>query len=204
MGKIFVILILFISLTSAFSCNSSDTKKVSEVNKNSTYENPYFPITDGSYWTYINEAPREETVLFTVKAEDTIKIEGGTQLQVSSFPYMTKDEKEVTLRQKSNGEIEAVDYFGGTGTFIPAAENFKKGYEWQYGIYRGYISPDTASVKTESGSFNNCYYVMMTEGFTFSFEMWYKKDVGIVKWGANRTNPPSMFTYYVLKEYKIN
>src|SRR5690348_8820164 len=128
MAKTFIILILFISMASAFSCNTSDTKKVSDINRKSTYDNPFFPLAEGNYWTYVNEAPREETVLFTVKAKDTKKIDGGIQLKVTSFPYMTKDEKEVTLRQKSNGEIEAVDYFGGTGIFIPAAENFKKGY----------------------------------------------------------------------------
>jgi hypothetical protein len=34
--------------------------------------------------------------------------------------------------------------------------------------------------------------------------MWYKKGVGIVKWGSHRTNPPILDrTYYVLRKYSI-
>jgi hypothetical protein len=204
MVKIFVILIFLIAFTSAFSCNSSESKKTSEINKKSSAGNPFFPLADGNYWTYLNEPPGEETELFTVKVKGTKKTEDGIQLKVTSFPYLTKDNTEQSLRMKSNGEIEAINYFNVTGVFVPAPENFKKGYEWQYGLFKGYVNGENESVKTDAGTFDNCYYVMITEGFTFSFEMWYKKDVGIVKWGANRTNPPSVPVYYVLSEYKVN
>jgi hypothetical protein len=203
-GKITVILIIFISIASAFQCNSSETKKSGELKKKTSYENPFFPLADGNYWSYINVAPGKETDQFTVKAMDSKKVEGGMQLKVSSFPYLTKENTEQSLLVKSNGEIEAVNYFNSTGIFTPSPENFKKGYEWQFGIFRGYINSENDTVKTSAGTFSNCFYIMITEGFTFSFEMWYKKDVGIVKWGANRTNPPSLITYYILKEYKVN
>ncbi len=204
MAKTILTLVFFICVASAFRCNSTDTKKPGVETSKSSYANPYFPVTDGNYWAYINEAPRKESEEFTVTVKDSKKTEDGMQVKVSSFPYLTKENTEQSLRVKSSGEIEAINYFNVTGTFVPAPENFKKGYEWQYGIFGGRITPEPNPVVTEAGKFEDCYYVMITEGFTFSFEMWYMKDVGIVKWGANRTNPPSVAVYYVLKEYKVN
>jgi hypothetical protein len=204
MTKVFS-LILLICIAASFQCNSSEIKKTGEVKKTTEYVNPYFPVTEGNYWIYISDGDNDETELLTVKAKDTKKTENGYQVKMTSFPYLTKENNEQSLVVKPNGEIEALNYFGVTGMFIPAPENFKNGYEWQYGIYKGYIRNDTSTVETQTGKFTNCYYVMMTEGFTFSFEMWYKKDVGIVKWGANRTNPPTFKpVYYFLKDYKVN
>jgi hypothetical protein len=200
-----LILLMLTGAVSAFQCNSADIKKTSKFNEKSSSYNDFFPLSDGNYWLYINEGEREESELFTVKAKDTKKVESGVQLKVSAFPYLTKEEKEQSLSVNSSGEIEAIDYFGATGIFVPAPGNFIKGYEWSFGIYKGYITRTGETVTTEAGKFENCIYVNMTDGFTFSFEMWYKKDVGIVKWGSNRTNPPTLnFKYYVLKEYKVN
>lgn len=205
MIRAMLILMLLAGAVSAFQCNSADIKKTGNItDKNSSY-NEFFPLSDGNYWVYINEGEREETELFTVRAKDIKKVESGIQLKVTSFPYLTKEEKEQSLRVNAGGEIEAIDYFGATGIFVPAPENFTKGYEWSFGIYKGYITRTGETVTTETGKFEDCIYVIMTDGFTFSFEMWYKKGVGIVKWGSNRTNPPTLnFKYYVLKEYKVN
>jgi hypothetical protein len=143
--------------------------------------------------------------LFTVRAADIRKVESGIQAKMSSFPYLTKDNTARTITVKTNGEIEINDYFNGSGVIIPAENNFKKGYQWTFGIFGGSVNSENETIKTEAGFFDNCYYILLTEGFTFSFEMWFKKDVGIVKWGANRTNPPTFNpVYYVLKEYKLN
>src|SRR4030095_2314423 len=204
--KIIGFIILASCLLSAFECSSSYTK-TGDKKKNETdlNFNPYFPLKEGNYWEYINEAPRKETEYFTVKASDIRKTEDGSMVNLSSFPYFTKESAPKTITVRSNGDIEIKDYMGSSGVIIPSQENFKKDYKWTFGIFGGSINSDGEKVMTESGEFDGCYYVLMTDGFTFSFEFWYKKDIGIVKWGANRTNPPTFKpVYYVLKEYKLN
>lgn len=182
----------------AFRCNSS-TPKTNE------YANSYFPIAKGNYWKYVNEAPRDETILYEVKVTDSQITDNFTKITVSSFPYLTKESKTQTLQQKSAGEIEAVDYMGSTGIFVPAAGNFRKGFSWNFGTFQGMVNDEKINITTEAGAFSGCCYILITDGFTFSFEMWYKKDVGIVRWGANRTNPPTIKPeYFVLKEFNIN
>ncbi|MEO8513905.1 MAG: hypothetical protein ABI543_10120 [Ignavibacteria bacterium] len=205
--KFILLLISLFSLLSAFSCNSSDTKtKINEKqNSGSDNFNNYFPLKESNKWVYINEGPRDETELFTVQAKDVKKVDGGIQLKVSSFPYLTKDNEERSLTVKSNGEIEISNYMGTSGVFIPKPNDFKISYKWSFGVFNGTVNSGNQTIATEDGTYNDCYYIMMTDGFTFSFEMWFKKDVGIVKWGANRTNPPQLkATYYVLKEHTLN
>jgi len=205
MSKISLLLIVIVTVT-AFSCNSSDTKsKIETKITEGDIFNPYFPLKENNKWVYINEAPREETITFTVEAKDVKKVDGGKQLKVSSFPYMTQDGEERTLIVKSNGEIEINNYMGSSGVIIPSPGNFKTGSKWSFGIFNATVNSEKELAVTEDGTYNDCFYVMMTDGFTFSYEMWFKKDVGIVKWGANRTNPPQLKPlYYVLKDHKLN
>lgn len=201
MNKI-VLLLVICSLFTAFSCNSGSGSK--DKSNNIEELNPYFPAAVGSKWVYINEAPREETVLFTVEVKDLFKNTGGYNLTVSSFPFMTTDNAERTLSISNDGAISISDYNGSAGVFIPSPGNFSPGYKWSFGIYTGRISDSDDEIKTEESKYSGCKYVLMTDGFTFSFEMWFKKGIGIVKWGANRTNPPVLKpVYYVLKEVKF-
>ena len=199
--------ICFYVLT-AFQCNSSESVKNEEKKKensgNSNF-NPYFPVKDGNTWTYINETPREETELFTITASEIRKVEGGIQVKLSSFPFLTKDNESRSITVMGSGAIEINNYMGNSGVIFPSENNFSKGHSWSFGIFNAKINSCVESVTTEDGEFTDCCYAMMTDGFTFSFEMWFKKDIGIVKWGANRTNPPILrAVYYVLKEHKLN
>ncbi len=205
MSKITLIIAAVFTLT-AFSCNSSDTKSKIETKKSESGNfNPYFPLKENNKWVYINEAPREETITFTVEIKDVKKVESGIQMKVSSFPYLTQDNEERTLLVKNNGEIEINNYMGTSGVIIPSPDNFKTGSKWSFGIFNASVNSEKELAVTEDGTYNDCIYVMMTDGFTFSYEMWFVKDIGIVKWGANRTNPPQLTPiYYVLKEHKIN
>ena len=201
----FTILVFIMLAGSAFSCNSGETKtSVKNKKTNGANSNEYFPTTEGNKWVYINEAPREETNTYTVQVKDVKKVEGGIQLKVSSFPYLTQSNEERTLKVHSNGEIEVSDYMGATGVIFPKAGDMKTGNKWTFGIFTGYVNSENEKAITEAGTYTDCIYVSMTDGFTFSYEMWFKKDVGIVKWGANRTNPPQLTrTYYVLKEIEL-
>jgi hypothetical protein len=194
----FVLILLYMSFA---GCNSSDTKKTSEVNKKGEYSNPFFPAAEGNYWIYINKTPQEsEPETFSVKVESF----KSRLAEVTSFPYLTKESTPKNLTVNSKNEIEVTDYMGNSGVIIPSPDNFTKGYKWTFGIFGGHVNDVNVKVETDAGTFENCCYVTMTEGFTFSFELWYKKGVGIVKWGANRTNPPTLnFIYYDLKDYKV-
>lgn len=199
MKKILILLPVLCTLFTAFSCGAGSTGK-----QKFTSLNPYFPAAKGSKWVYINEAPREESIIFTVEVNEMLEQKNGYNLTVSSFPFMTADNTERTLILGFNGEISISDYNGSTGIFIPSPENLVQGYQWKFGIFNCMVSDAAEEIKTEAGNFSGCKYILMTDGFTFSFEMWYKKGTGIVKWGANRTNPPVLRPiYYVLKNYNI-
>ncbi|HWA06667.1 MAG TPA: hypothetical protein VG961_08975 [Ignavibacteria bacterium] len=200
------LLILVIFAVTAFSCNSSDTKSKSEIKKTEDGNfNPYFPLKENHKWVYINEAPRDETITFTIEAKDSKKVDSGIQFKVSSFPYLTQDNAERTLTVRSNGEIEIGNYMGTSGVIITSPGNFKTGNKWSFGLFNATVISEKETAVTEDGTYNDCVYIMMTDGFTFSYEMWFKKDVGIVKWGANRTNPPQLKPlYYVMKDHKLN
>lgn len=188
----------------AFNCSSS--KKTHDVNstEKNTYLNQYLPLGNGNKWVYTDEAAGNESETFTVEVKDVKKTDSGTQIQVTSFPYLTSDNTERTVMVMNNGEIEINNYMGTSGMIFPQADNFKQGYEWSFGIFKGYVTSLNDTVKSADGRFYDCVYVKMTDGFTFSYEMWFKKDTGIVKWGANRTNPPTLKrVYYVLKEHKV-
>lgn len=200
---IFIISICFAA--AAFSCNSGKNEIKDSNKKSENNLNQFFPVVEGNKWVYVNEGPRDETVLFNVELKDLKKTEDGIQLKASSFPYMTQDNLERTIKVRQNGEIEINDYMGSSGIFIPAASEFKKNNKWSFGIFNASITSVTEKAVTEDGTYEDCIYVMMTDGFTFSFEMWFKKDVGIVKWGANRTNPPTLKpVYFVLKSHNLN
>ncbi len=204
MSRISLMIIVILAVT-AFSCNSSDTKSKVETKRTGEENfNPFFPLKESNKWVYINEGPRDESLLFTVEAKDVKKVESGIQLKVSSFPYLTQDNEERTLLVKNNGEIEINNYMGTSGVIIPSPDNFKTGSKWSFGIFNASVNSEKEVAVTEDGTYNDCIYVMMTDGFTFSYEMWFVKDIGIVKWGANRTNPPQLRPlYYVLKDHKL-
>ncbi len=205
--KIILFITILFSVITAFSCNSGNSKSDIHEKKSSGIDNfnQYFPIKDGNTWKYVNEGDRDETELYVVKTTDLKKVDGGIQLKVSTFPYLTKDNMNRTLIVKSNGAIEINDYMGNSGVIIPAAADFAKGYSWNFGVFKGYINSDNDTAVTEDGTYTGCYYVLITDGFTFNFEMWFKEGIGIVKWGSNRTNPPTLKAqYYVLTGHILN
>jgi hypothetical protein len=204
--KLFFILLLSLQFLTAFSCNNSGNGKNEIKKSESTGDNvnAYFPLSDGNSWEYVNEGPRNETELFDVNVTNLKIIDGGIQIEMSCFPYLTLDNGSRTLIVKQDRSIEISDYAGNSGIIVPAQDNFKDVYEWKFGELTGRMSRFSDTVKTEAGNFARCFYVILTDGFTFSYEMWFKKRIGVVKWGANRTNPPVLKpVYYILKEYTL-
>lgn len=189
-----------------YGCNSSSYKK--EIIKDTLSEqvyNPYFPANKGNMWEYINEAPREETELFKIEIS-SIKHDGEDQIvELSSFPFFSKSEEKTVLRIKPNGEVFLKNEISNKEElFIPEPTKMKKEYQWQFGEWSGFIGGTNETVKAEKETFDNCIFLNFAISITFSAEIWIAKDKGIVKWGYNRTNPPTLKPqYYVLNKLSL-
>jgi hypothetical protein len=201
-ASIFSTWIGFIFLAvSVFQCSSSN--KVS--NKKSAEYNPYFPATEGNFWEYINEAPREETELWKVEVRGQ-KSEGNDKIYAfSSFPFFSKTEEEKPIRMKEDGSVYMSTYADVINwtewKILPEISNLKKDYTWNFGIWNGYVASTSETVKAENQTFTDCIKINYAASITFSAEIWLAKNTGIVKWGYFRTNPPTLtFTYYVLNK----
>jgi hypothetical protein len=197
-----VILCFSIFLISGFSflqCNSSE-----KTIKNKS-ANDYFPLNDGNSWQYINEAPREETVLIDVNCIGTN--EKGV-FELNKYPFfanLNNSDRETKISIDDSGNVKVKNMDGLYSILLPAQGKWGDSYSWKFNdILNAYLTSKLTNIKTEAGNFD-CIFIMFTDGFTFSYEMWLAKGKGIVKWGANRTNPPNPHpTYYVLKEFKGN
>jgi hypothetical protein len=195
-------LFLFVMITSSlsFQCNSSggSTDNITKTNASS---NPYFPINSNSKWQYVNEAGQNDTDLFNVKVTG-IKNDGKDETVIfDSFPFFTKQIETTTIRIKPTGEVYVTGSDSKENILMPGPENYKKGYYWQYGEWTAYINGTDETVITEKKTYEHCLFIGYSlGGITFSTELWFSKDAGIVKWGANRTNPPILKpVYYILK-----
>ncbi len=198
--------ILLIAAFMFCGCNSSSYKKETGKDKEQPESyNRYFPVNEGNKWEYINEAPRKETEMFKVEIT-SVKSDAGAQIvEMSSFPFFSLQEEKAVLRVTPKGEVYAVDSkTQKEELFIPGAGNFTKGYQWQFGQWTGLIGGTEDTVKAENETFNDCIFLNFFISFTFSAEIWIAKDKGIVRWGYNRTNPPTLKPkYYVLNKMSL-
>jgi hypothetical protein len=199
-----IVYALIISAFLNFGCNSSSFKKESGKDKIKSY-NDYFPVNEGNKWEYVNEGPRDETELFKVQINNLKYDENDQIIELSSFPFFSRQEEKTTLRIKPNGEVYLVNkQTQKDELFIPETGNFKKEFQWQFGQWSGLIGGTNETVKAENETFNNCIFLNFSIFYTFSAEIWVAKDKGIVKWGYNRTNPPTLKPqYYVLNKLSL-
>lgn len=187
------IILLFVSQLFMIQCNSASKKSSDTL----VSANSYFPVKNNALWKYINEPPREESIIVEIKCRE---LSEGRRFEFDKFPFFGNSDSKSVIEITSEGDVY-VKESGGDALFLPREKKFIDGYHWEYGALGAYLTATPTKVNTEAGSFD-CIYVSFTDGFTFSFEMWLAKNVGIVKWGANRTNPPTLKPlYYILKEY---
>jgi hypothetical protein len=207
MLKVFLTILIFVTFSlHFFGCNSSgDSKDRSTIkgkqNEKAAGKNSYFPIAENMNWKYINEAPREETELYNINVV-SVKSEGGSLLaEMDAFPFFTKTNEKTNLRISKSGEVFVKDGSGKENMFLPDESKLVKGYVWTFGDWSAYVTDSLETVKTEKGTYEDCLQVGFARGgITFAAQLWFAKDVGIVKWSNYRTNPPvRVITYYVLK-----
>lgn len=197
---------LFVSLAfSDFGCNSSENKKGQKNSSHVNEYNSYFPVQAGNKWEYINEAPREDTELVKIKVDDVKFADNVITAELSSFPFFSMSRELTTLKVNSSGEIFVLNNKSNKEElFMPSPSDFKKGHTWRFGEWTGVIGSTNETIKTENGTFDKCIFLNFSIYYTFSAEIWIAKDKGIVKWGYNRTNPPTLKPkYYVLNKLSL-
>ena len=190
----FFIIVLLSGLS--FQCKSSENQ-----GNNVQSTNPYFPVSKDSKWQFINEAPRDETELFSVSVTNIEKSGKDIVVSFDSFPFFTKQKEQTLVKIKSNGEIYVIDKNSVENMLLPQPSLYQANYTWSYGEWSAYIAGTDETVVTEKGTYEHCLLAGYSAGgITFSAVIWFSKEAGIVKWGANRTNPPLLKPlYYVLK-----
>lgn len=156
------------------------------------------PLKENSSFNYINEAPRDETEIINIKITSVKKDGKLTYAKLSSNPFFGKKDSELIIQVNENtGEIKTNEN-GADAVFLPEAKNLQKGYSWDYNGYNAVITSENETVEAEKQTFENCLRIDYRLSITFNSEIWIKPGVGIVKFAAYRTNPPSMsHTYYV-------
>lgn len=159
-----------------------------------------FPLKENSSFNYINEAPRTESELVSVKVQSVRKEGGYTYAVLSSNPFFGKKDSEMNLKvDESTGAVYTIE--NGSEALLIPGKNLIKGYAWQYGEWNAVISSAIETVKTEKQIFNDCLKIDYRLSITFNTEIWVKPGIGIIKYASYRTNPPSMsHTYYVLAD----
>ncbi len=156
------------------------------------------PLKENSSFNYINEAPRDETELVIVKITSVKKENNLTYAKLSSNPFFGKKDSELNIVVNENtGEIKTNEN-GVDGILLPESKDLRKGYSWEYNGYNAVVTSANETVKAEKQTFENCLRIDYRLSITFNSEIWIKPGVGIVKFAAYRTNPPSMsHTYYI-------
>lgn len=159
-----------------------------------------FTLKENEVITYINEAPRDETEIISIKIS-SVKTEGNfTHAKLSSNPFFGKKDSELNVKiDERTGEVYTIEN-GSEALLFPGAKDLRKGYSWEYNGYNAVITSTGEKVKGESQNFENCIRIDYRLSITFNSEIWLKPGVGIVRFAAYRTNPPSLsHTYYVWK-----
>jgi hypothetical protein len=132
------------------------------------------------------------------------KSSNGVEVILNSFPFFSGNLEKTKLVFKENGQVYSINKDGKEELFLEAAEKFNQSNKWSYGQWEAYVGSTTDKITTEMGTYENCVYINFSQYFTFAAEVWLAKDVGIVKWGYNRTNPPTFKPlYYVLKNLTL-
>jgi hypothetical protein len=156
------------------------------------------PLQDNTSFNYINASPRDETVTKIVKVSGVKKENGFTYAKLSGNPFFGKDDAALNIKvNEKTGEVFTIEN-GKDEMLLPEGKDLRKGYSWEYNGYNAVVSAMGEKVAAEKQTFEDCIRVDYRLSITFNSEVWLKPGVGIVKFAAYRTNPPSMSqTYYV-------
>jgi hypothetical protein len=168
-------------------------------------KNDYFPVGVGDKWNYVIEEVDSKEKDYDVEIDCIEKVDGDVVVEFSSFPFFWLKEEKTTLKINESGVVFLVDENKNENLFIPKVSDLKKGFNWKMGEWNASVVDTEEIITTRNESFDECIHINFTLSITFNSEIWLAKNTGIVKWGFNRTNPPSLkFSYYILEEFELN
>lgn len=162
----------------------------------------YIPLSEGNTWEYIKEGT--DSLAYRVEVL-SVKKEGSDIIaEFNMLPYFYLNSSKQTLRVKPDGEMIMSAGESESINFFPSEKNLKKDYTWSAGGWHAVIAGTNQSVSAGGRQYSNCVHINYTLSITFNAEIWVSPGAGIVKWGFNRTNPPSVkFDYYTAKNVII-
>jgi hypothetical protein len=192
---------MFVSL----DCTATEKNGEGKQLKNSValFNNVYFPVSLGYRWSYIIEKTGGEKNNYDVEVIKLVNADSESKIFLNSFPYFWLKEDEKILTIKDSGDIYFIDENDNKVLLIPKVSDIKEGYNWKMGEWNASIVSTNEKVTTKNLIYENCVHINYTISISFNSELWLAKDRGIVKWGFNRTNPPTLnFSYYVLDKFE--
>ncbi|MBL7127607.1 MAG: hypothetical protein ISS16_01325 [Ignavibacteria bacterium] len=189
----------------SFECSTIDKKSDDKQLNDSTafFQNEFFPVSVGNHWRYSIEKPGEEKDNYDVEITDQEKTFDEIKVVFNSFPFFWLKEEKTTLIVKESGDVYIIDENKNESLLIPRDSDIREGFNWKMGEWNASIINTHEKIKTMNVVYEDCIHINYTISISFNSELWLSKNTGIVKWGFNRTNPPSLnFTYYLLDKFE--
>ena len=197
----FLPLFVFTSLDCSTTDKKSDDKQLND--SNVFFHNEFFPVSVGNQWYYSIENPGEEKDKYDVEITDQEKAGDEDKVEFNSFPFFWLKEEKTTLIVKESGDVYIIDENKNESLLIPRDSDIREGFNWKMGEWNASIINTHEKIKTMNVVYEDCIHINYTISISFNSELWLSKNTGIVKWGFNRTNPPSLnFTYYLLDKFE--
>ena len=197
----FLPLFVFTSLDCSTTDKKSDDKQLND--SNVFFHNEFFPVSVGNQWHFSIENPGEEKDKYDVEITDQEKAGDEDKVEFNSFPFFWLKEEKTTLIVKESGDVYFIDENKNENLLIPRDSDIREGFTWKMGEWNASIISTHEKVKTMNVDYEDCVQINYTISISFNSELWLSKNTGIVKWGFNRTNPPSLnFTYYLLDKFE--
>ncbi len=194
-------LFVFTSLDCSTIDKKSNDKQIYD--SSVVFQNEFFPVSVGNQWFYTIEKPGEEKDKYDVKITELENANDEIKVVFNSFPFFWLKEVKTTLIVKESGDVYIIDENKNESLLIPRNTDINEGFSWKMGEWNASIINTHAKVKTMNAEYENCVHINYTISISFNSEIWLAKNAGIVKWGFNRTNPPSLeFSYYTLDKFE--
>lgn len=197
----FIPLFVFTSFECSTIDKKSDDKHLND--SNVFFQNEFLPVSVGNQWHYSIEKPGEEKDDYDVKITSQEKAGKEIKVVFDTFPFFWLKEEKTTLIVKDSGDVYIIDENKNESLLIPRESDIRDGFNWKMGEWNASIISTNEKVKTMNVEYEDCVHINYTISISFNSEIWLSKNTGIVKWGFNRTNPPSLnFTYYLLDKFE--
>lgn len=189
----------------SFECSTIDKKSDDKQLNDSTvfFQNEYFPVIVGNRWHYSIEKPGEEKDKYDVEITYREKAGDEDMVEFNSFPFFWLKQEKTTLIVKESGDVYIIDENKNESLLIPRDSDIREGVKWKMGEWYASVISTKEKVKAMNVEYEDCVHINYTISISFNSELWLSRNTGIVKWGFNRTNPPSLsFTYYLLDKFE--